>query len=160
MHRTKIDIAEASRLKLLDLLNARLADGIDLMMQAKQAHWNVKDPSSVQLHELFEKVNDETEGYIDLIAERAVQLAGTAEGTIRVAAKRSTLEEYPLQIADGRAHVDAVSSAISGYAKATREAITQADQLGDADTVDLFKEVSGGLEKLFWMIEAHVQAEG
>jgi starvation-inducible DNA-binding protein len=158
MYRTRIDIAEASRVKLLDLLNARLADGIDLMMQAKQAHWNVKDPSSVQL--LFEKVDDEAEGYIELIAERAVQLAGTAEGTIRVAAKRSTLEEYPLQIADGRTHVDAVSSAISGYVKATREAITQADQLGDADTVDLFKEVSGGLDDLFWMIEAHVQAEG
>jgi starvation-inducible DNA-binding protein len=156
----KIDIAEASRVKLLDLLNARLADGIDLMMQAKQAHWNVKDPSALQLHELFERVNDEAEGYIELIAERAVQLAGTAEGTIRVVAKRSTLEEYPSQIADGRAHVNAVSSAISDYAKATREAITQADQLGDADTVDLFKEVSGGLDNLFWMIEAHVQAEG
>lgn len=159
MYRTKNDLAEPTRFKLVELLNARLADGIDLMLQAKQAHWNVKGPDFFQLHELFDKVKDETEEFVDLIAERAAQLAGTVEGTIRIAAKRSQLDEYPIQISDGRAHVDALSSALARYARSTRQAIDHAEDLGDADTADIFTEVSRGLDKLLWMVEAHLLAE-
>jgi starvation-inducible DNA-binding protein len=158
MYPTKNDRAEAARTKLAELLNARLSDGIDLMLQAKQAHWNVKGPQFMQLHELFDKVNDEAQGFVDLIAERAVQLGGIAEGTLRIAAKRSTLDEYPLHIVDGRAHVDALSSALARYGKATRQAIDHATELGDANTADLFTEVSRGLDKLLWMVEAHLQS--
>ena len=159
MHRTKNDLAEPARVKLVELLNARLADSVDLMMQAKQAHWNVKGPDFFQLHELFDEVSEETEEYVDLIAERAVQLGGTAEGSVRVSAKRSVLEEYPLTIADGRAHVDAMSSALAKYGKSVRRAIEQSDELADAGTADLFTEVSRGIDKLLWMVEAHMQAE-
>lgn len=159
MYPTKNDLPEAARMKLAELLNARLSDGIDLMLQAKQAHWNVKGPQFLQLHELFDKVTDEVRDFVDVIAERAVQLGGIAEGTLQIAAKRSTLDEYPLKIVDGRAHVDALSSALARYAKSTRQAIDRATELGDADTADLFTEVSRGLDKLLWMVEAHLQAE-
>lgn len=159
MYPTKNDLPEAARMKLAELLNARLSDGIDLMLQAKQAHWNVKGPQFLQLHELFDKVTDEVRDFVDVIAERAVQLGGIAEGTLQIAAKRSTLDEYPLKIVDGRAHVDALSSALARYAKSTRQAIERATELGDADTADLFTEVSRGLDKLLWMVEAHLQAE-
>src|SRR5499433_4212757 len=100
MHATKIDIPENLREKLVALLNARLADAIDLQTQCKQAHWNVKGPSFIALHELFDKVNEDVEDYVDLIAERAVQLGGVAEGTARMAAKRSSLAEYPAKAVD------------------------------------------------------------
>src|SRR5260370_507612 len=83
MFKTKNDIPEATRVKVVELLNARLADCIDLQTQIKQAHWNVKGPNFIALHELFDKINEEVEDYVDDIAERAAQLGGVAEGAGR-----------------------------------------------------------------------------
>src|SRR4029079_19020690 len=106
MFKTKNDLPEATRTKVIVLLNARLADCIDLQTQTKQAHWNVKGPNFVALHELFDKINEDVEDYVDDIAERAVQLGYVAEGTARIVAKRSSLPEYPALTADGRSHVE------------------------------------------------------
>lgn len=157
MLRTKIDLPEATRARLVELLNARLADGIDLMLLAKQAHWNVRGPHFLAFHELFDKVEAEVEDHVDLIAERAAQLGGAVEGTVGHAAKRSTLGAYPVGIADGLAHIEALSTAIATFGAAVRKAIDAADELHDADTTDIFTEVSRGTDKLLWMVEAHGQ---
>jgi starvation-inducible DNA-binding protein len=159
MFKTKNDIPEATRVKVVELLNARLADCIDLQTQTKQAHWNVKGPNFIALHELFDKVNEDVEDYVDDIAERAVQLGGVAEGTARMAAKRSSLAEYPAKAVDGRSHVEALSSALAAFGKAARQAIDQSNELGDLDTADVFTEVSRGIDKWLWFVEAHLQAE-
>jgi starvation-inducible DNA-binding protein len=159
MFKTKNDLSEATRVKAIELLNARLADCKDLQTQTKQAHWNVKGPSFIALHELFDKVNDEVEDYVDEIAERAVQLGGVAEGTARMVAKRSSLPEYPAHAADGRSHAEALSSALAAFGKAARKAIVEANEFGDLDTADLFTEVSRGIDKWLWFVEAHLQAE-
>jgi starvation-inducible DNA-binding protein len=159
MFKTKNDLSEAIRAKVIELLNARLADAIDLQTQTKQAHWNVKGPHFIGLHELFDKINEEVEDYVDDIAERAVQLGGVAEGTARMAAKRSSLSEYPADAVDGRSHVDALSSALAVFGKAARKAINDANDLDDLDTADLFTEISRGVDKWLWFVEAHLQAE-
>jgi starvation-inducible DNA-binding protein len=159
MFKTKNDLPGPARLKLVELLNARLADCKDLQTQLKQAHWNVKGPNFIGLHELFDKINEEVDEYVDEIAERAVQLGGVAEGTARLVAKRSTLPEYPLDIADGHSHVEAVSSALAAFGKAARKAIDETDGLGDKDTADLFTEVSRGIDKWLWFVEAHLHAD-
>ena len=159
MFKTKNDIPEATRGKVVELLNARLADCIDLQTQCKQAHWNVKGPNFIALHELFDKVNEAVEDYVDDIAERAVQLGGVAAGTARTAARRSSLAEYPASAVDGRSHVEALSSALAEFGKAARKAIDEANDLGDQDTCDLFTEVSWGIDKWLWFVEAHLQAE-
>jgi starvation-inducible DNA-binding protein len=156
MYPTKNDLPEALRSKAVDLLNARLADAIDLQTQCKQAHWNVKGPSFIALHKLFDDINEDVEEYVDLIAERAVQLGGIAEGTARSVAKRSTLAEYGAKGAEGREHVQALSSALSAFGKAARGAIHQTTELGDADTADVFTEISRGVDKWLWMVEAHL----
>src|SRR5881397_1075067 len=115
MYKTKNDISEKTRMATVAILNARLADAIDLMHQAKQAHWNVKGPGFIALHKLFDEVVDAAEEYMDLIAERIVQLGGTAEGTVQVAAKRSALQEYPVEISGERDHVEALSSALATF---------------------------------------------
>ena len=158
MHTTKNDLPKETREKLIETLNARLADASDLKSQAKQAHWNVKGMDFFQLHELFDKVATQAEEYTDLIAERAVILGGTALGTVRVAASNSSLSEYPLEISNGADHVDALSTALSDFGKKVRENIDEADELGDMDTADLFTEVSRGVDKLLWFVEAHIQS--
>jgi starvation-inducible DNA-binding protein len=159
MFKTKNDLSETIRGKAIELLNARLADAIDLQTQTKQAHWNVKGPSFIALHELFDKVNEDVEDYVDDIAERVVQLGGVAEGTARMAAKRSSLNEYPANAVDGRSHVEALSSALAAFGKSARKGIDQANEFNDLDTADLFTEISRGIDKWLWFVEAHLQAE-
>ena len=159
MYTTKNDIHEKNRASLAELLNARLADAIDLQTQCKQAHWNVKGPDFISLHELFDKLNEDVETYVDDIAERAVQLGGIAEGTARTVAKRSTLTEYAAKTGAGRDHVEALSSALATFGKTVRQSIEKSAELGDADTTDLFTEVSRGVDKWLWFVEAHLQAE-
>ena len=158
LHNTKIDLAKGKREKIVEILNQSLADAIDLKSQAKQAHWNVKGPSFIALHELFDQVATEAETYIDDIAERVTSLGGTALGTIRVAAERSSLSEYPHEITDGTAHVDALSTALADFGKAARKNIDKTDELGDADSADLYTGISRGVDTLLWFVEAHNQA--
>ena len=159
MYETENDISQKRRSELNALMNQRLADAVDLQMQMKQAHWNVKGPHFIGLHELFDQIDEAVEAYVDLIAERIVQLGGIAEGTVRVSANRSRLEEYPLTIGDGAAHVEAVARALSTFGREARISINEADALGDADTADLFTEVSRGIDKWLWFVEAHAQAD-
>lgn len=159
MFTTKNDLPAATRVKSVELLNARLADCTDLQTQTKHAHWNVKGPNFIALHELFDKINEEVEDYVDEIAERAVQLGGVAAGTARMVAKRSSLAEYPAAASDGPSHVAALSSALASFGKAARKAIDEANDLGDLDTADLFTEVSRGIDKWLWFVEAHMQTD-
>lgn len=159
MYKTKIDMPDNTRKAAVNLLQARLADAVDLATQMKQAHWNVKGPSFIALHELFDQIHGEVAGYVDLLAERITTLGGTAEGTARVAAERSTLGEYPLDIADGTAHVDAVSTVLAAFGKEIRTAIDASDDMGDQGTADLFTEISRGIDKSLWFVEAHAQTK-
>ncbi len=138
MYKTKIDLSEKVRRNVIPILNDRLADAIDLQSQVKQAHWNVKGPHFIALHELFDKISDLVLEQIDEIAERVTSLGGTAEGTVAVAAKRSKLKNYPLSITAGKDHLYYLSTQLSVFGKAVRTAIEDTDKLGDADTADLF----------------------
>lgn len=155
---TRNDLPEGARSSVIELLDARLADAIDLQTQMKQAHWNVKGPTFFPLHELFDKINEDVEEYVDTIAERAVQLGGIAHGTARQAASRSTLPEYPAA-REGHQHVEAVSTALASFGKSVRAAIDQSDGLGDKDTAEVFTEISRGVDKWLWFVEAHLHAE-
>jgi len=155
---TRNDLPEATRVAMIGLLNARLADAIDLQTQMKQAHWNVKGPTFISLHELFDKVNEDVEDYVDLIAERVVQLGGIAHGTARQIASRSTLSEYPTA-RDGRQHVEAVTNALATFGRSVRAGIDAADSAADLDTADLLTEVSRGVDKWLWFVEAHLHAD-
>lgn len=159
MNPTKNDIPAEKRAAAIGLLNNRLAELIDLQLQAKQAHWNVKGPTFIALHELFDSVAEVTTEFVDLVAERIVALGGTAEGTIAAISERSKLPAYPLSLTGGRAHVEALSTVIAIVGKAIRAAIDQANELGDADTTDIFTEVSRDLDKKLWFVEAHLQGD-
>ncbi len=156
---TRNSLPEKVRIEIAALLQERLADSIDLMMQAKQAHWSVKGPNFIALHELFDKVYIDTGVYVDLIAERIVQLGGIVQGTIRVAAEKSSLPEYPLDISSGKKHVAELSHAIAFYGELTRKGIELCTELKDADTADIFTEISRGADKNLWFVEAHEQVE-
>jgi starvation-inducible DNA-binding protein len=154
---TRIDLPGETRQSMIKLLNQQLADTLDLQSQIKQAHWNVKGPTFIALHEFFDKLAEEMEDAVDTTAERVTALGGTAMGTARMAAAQSRLPEYPEAVA-GKEHLTALADRYAALAKSTRAAIDAADKLGDADTADLFTQISRELDKNLWFIEAHLQS--
>lgn len=153
---TRIDLAAEVRTEVIKILNKTLAATLDLKTQTKQAHWNVKGMDFYQLHELFDEMATELEEYVDMVAERVTALAGTALGTARIAASESILPEYPLDAVSGVEHVTALADRYAAYAKHLREAIDTTDNLGDADTADLYTEISRTIDKRLWFLEAHL----
>jgi starvation-inducible DNA-binding protein len=160
MFKTKNPTSMEIREQVCEMLNARLADSIDLHYQSKQAHWNIKGDDFYQLHLLFDQVAEATEEYIDLIAERITQLGGTANGTVRDSAKNSSLAEYPHNIYDADSHIEALSNALSTFATQIKQNAEDTDDLKDMGTNDMLVEIMRGVDKYLWFVEAHNQVEG
>ena len=155
MLNTHNTLSENIRAQSIELLNKHLAAAIDLHAQVKQAHWNVRGPAFIAVHELFDKVAVEVENYSDTIAERAGALGGTANGTIQVAVERSFLVPYALGIGDEKQHVFAISGALAAFGQSARDAIVEASKVGDADTADLFTQIRG-IDQQLWFVESNV----
>ncbi len=159
MFDTRNDLPAGTRTKVIELLNARLADAIDLGTQTKHAHWNVKGPNFIALHELFDKAAEHVEDHIDELAERVTALGGTARGTLASVARGTSLRPYPEDISEGLAHVDALSAVLADFGAKVRAGIDEAARLGDADTADLFTGISRETDKDLWFLEAHLHAK-
>lgn len=159
LYPTKNDLNENLRKDMILILNENLANGVNLALQAKQAHWNVKGPHFAQLHQLFDKLYTEANGWADSMAERAVQLGGVAQGTIETVQKATRLPVYDTAIADGRRHVEAIAQAIATFTAGTRRAIARSGEAGDAVSSDLFTGISAEADKMLWFVEAHLQSE-
>ncbi len=156
-HSTLIDLKSNTKKAVIELLNARLADAIDLALLTKQAHWNVKGPHFIAIHEMLDGFRTTVDGHVDTIAERAVQLGGQAVGTVQAVAEKTALKPYPTEISRTKDHLAALIERYGAVANAVRAAIDEADEAGDADTADIFTAFSRDLDKSLWFLEAHMQ---
>ena len=156
--KTSIGIPETQRAPLIALLNQHVATLLALYSQTKQAHWNVKGKDFIQLHELFDDLATDLLEHLDNVAERAVQLGGVALGTVKIATQEAKLPAYPLEAVEGQAHLEALSERYAIYGNLARASIDEANHLNDADTADLFTEISRVMDKHLWFLEAHLQA--
>ena len=149
---------EEQQAKLIEMLNRRLADAIDLQLQSRQAYWNVKGPHFMALRELFDKVAQGVEEYANLIAGRIVQLGGKAEGTVQTVAMRSSLDRYWLSTAEGNGHIDALSTTLTDFGRHARYASAQASELNDADSAAILTEIGRGIDKWLWLVSTNQQS--
>ena len=156
-HQTRNDTKSNAKNVSIDALNARLADEIDLALAIKQAHWNLKGPQFIGIHLMLDDFRKAVDGYNDKVAERAVQLGATALGTTAIVAATTKLTPYPTDVYAIADHLAALIDSYAGYANAVRKNIDETDDAGDPDTADLFTEVSRGVDKQLWFLEAHVQ---
>lgn len=148
---------DQTRHKMIDLLNARLADGIALRLAVKQAHWNLKGPGYIGVHELLDEVSARLGGGTDTMAERIAILGGFAKGTAEVVAEKSTVDPYPVEMEDIQGHIDALKVRFMAVGEGLRKAIDSAGDAGDEDTADLFTEVSRAVDKDAWFIGANAR---
>lgn len=156
-HATRNDLKSNVKKVSIELLNARLADAIDLALLTKQAHWNLKGPQFIAIHEMLDGFRTTVDGHVDTMAERAVQLGGMAQGTVQTVADVTTLKPYPTEISKTKDHLAALIERYGAVANSVRAAIDEADEAGDADTADIFTAFSRDLDKSLWFLEAHVQ---
>ena len=157
MHKNHNDTKSNAKSTSIQVLNARLADTIDLALAVKQAHWNIKGPQFIGIHLLLDTLRTELDDYVDKMAERAVALGGTAFGTTQTTMKSTTLPPYPTDIYTIKDHLTALVERWGMCANAVRKAIDDTDEAGDVGTSDLFTEASRGLDKSLWFLEAHIQ---
>ncbi len=155
MPATRNDLPDNTRKAMIALLNARLADTLDLKLLVKQAHWNVKGPGFIALHELFDQIAGRVDAFSDDIAERAVALGGIAVGTSQAIGAASTLAPYPTDLTDEKGHLKELADRLAAFGKHARAAIDAADEAGDKDTADLFTGISRQIDKDLWFVEAH-----
>jgi starvation-inducible DNA-binding protein len=156
-HKSHNDLSANAKAVSIGILNARLAASIDLALLTKQAHWNIKGPNFIALHEMIDGFRTELDDHVDTMAERVVQLGGTALGTTQTVAKATTLSAYPTDIYASKDHLAALIERYGKVANAVRGAIDETGGAGDADTADLFTAYSRALDKALWFLEAHVQ---
>jgi starvation-inducible DNA-binding protein len=156
-HKTLNDLKSNAKKVAIEILNARLADAIDLALLTKQAHWNLKGPQFIAIHEMLDGFRVTIDGHVDTIAERAVQLGGMANGTSQTVAGKTTLKPYPTDISKTKDHLAALIERYGAVANSVRSAIDETDEAGDADTADIFTAFSRDLDKSLWFLEAHVQ---
>ena len=159
MLETRHDLPAKQRELLIGMLNDSLKDAVDLATQVKQAHWNVRGPHFMPLHELFDSITDIVRNFADELAERAAALGGLATGTARDAASGSRIEAYPVGITSGPEHVAAVADRLAAFAKHCRADIEQSEKHGDAVSADLYTEIAREIDKQLWFVEAHAQAK-
>jgi starvation-inducible DNA-binding protein len=158
MYDTRVDLSITVREKLAPLIQARVADGIDLLTQIKYAHWNVKGPHFLTLRQLFGRLAAIVAEQVDLLAERLVALGGLVCGTARMVASQSSLAEFQLDASGGMEMAAAVADKLAAFGRAVRANIVDAAKLGDSNTADLFTEVSREIDRQLWLVEAHLQA--
>ncbi len=157
MHQTSNDLQSNARSMSIALANARLADLIDLALLTKQAHWNLKGPRFIAIHEMLDGFRGQVDGYTDTVAERVAQLGGRALGTARTVVHGTSLPSYPTDLFRIEDHLTALIDRYASVASAVRKAIDAAAEAGDPGTADIFTEASRGLDKSLWFLEAHVQ---
>jgi len=156
LHLTRMDIPPEVRRYVVELLNQTLACTVDLRSHVKQAGWNVRGQDFSPLQVLFAATASELDLFADLLAERIAVLGGVARGTAHTAAMQSRLIEYPDALVDGHAHVVALAERFAPYASAMRGSITLAADVEDADTAAVYTDISRGVDKRLWILEAHL----
>lgn len=156
-HPTKNDLKSNAKQLAIGLLNARVADGIDLALATKQAHWNLKGPQFIAVHEMLDGFRTQLDTAVDTMAERVVQLGGTAMGTTQAVTEVSTLKPYPTDIYAIHDHLAALIDRYAQVANAVRDGIDHTAEAGDADSADILTQISRDLDKALWFLEAHVQ---
>jgi starvation-inducible DNA-binding protein len=158
-YHTRNTMPEKVRIEVANELQKFLAVSVDMALQCKQAHWNVKGPNFIALHELFDKITNDVREYADLIGERIVQLGTVAEGTLQAISKKTQLPTYPLNLATGKSHIEALATSLASYGELIRGMVSRTAEMGDQATSDILTEVLRGTDKWLWMLETHIQSK-
>jgi starvation-inducible DNA-binding protein len=152
-----VELKSNSKSAVIELLNARLADSIDLALLTKQAHWNLKGQQFIAVHEMLDPFRAAIDTHTDVIAERVAQLDGIALGTSQVVAASTSLPAYPTEIRKVPDHLAALTERYAQLANQIREDIDTVEEAGDPTSADILTAFSRELDKDLWFLKSHLE---
>lgn len=149
-------LPEMARMQVISELNARLADTIDLWSVFKTAHWNLRGPQFISLHEMLDGFATYALEAADTMAERITAYGGVALGGTRTVARISSIAEYPAGLIAGADHLRAVYERVSTWLMGLRASRDASRQQLDAETENMLIEFITAGEKIGWKIAATI----
>ena len=141
----------------VDILVHVLADTYVLAIKTQNAHWNLRDPGFIGMHELLDEQYQGLQKAIDVLAERIKALGGRAPGSMKEfmslsrlteSSEITTLKDTVLLLSEGHKQI---SSLMLDHIK------TMSGQ-GDEGTIDLLVERIRDHDHQAWLLEAHDQS--
>lgn len=144
----------AERDALVADLNLGVAVLTDLAIGYKQAHWNLVGRDFLQLHELTDRLAGEAHAHTDTIAERALALGGTVDGTLQAAAEVTPLPAISRTERDATRLVGQLLDRLDAAVSTLRGAMDAS--ANEPNTQDVYVEILRALEKDRWMLQAHL----
>ena len=137
-----------------DKLQQHLFNLIDVTLQTRVAHWNVRGANFSGLHGLFGEAYETLATQTDDVAERIAQLGALVDGSVTSVASRSV---YPnLKASHDNAYfVKSISGRLEALCSDGVKLFNEATTAGDHVTANLIIDQSQALDKLAWLIKSH-----
>lgn len=151
---TKNVLPEGARVVVAEALEQLVYDTVDFWSQMKTAHWNLRGPRFLELHQFFDLLAQRLEKAADKISERAVQLGCHAQGTVRESAKCSRMPDFGQKLYDEKAAVPGLIRRYGIYTEWLKQATEVAFKEGDQVTANMLITMMEKFDKDLWMLEA------
>ncbi|KRA23261.1 DNA starvation/stationary phase protection protein [Microbacterium sp. Root61] len=126
-----------------------------LVVNGKQAHWNVRGANFIAIHELLDSVVTHAQDWSDTAAERIVALGLPIDARLSTVAEkagksavRAGFTQWDVMVRDIIADIDAVLVDV-------KAAVDGLDEV-DLTSQDVAIEIMRGLEKDRWFLVAHL----
>lgn len=128
---------------------------IALRLATRQAHWAVRGPHFAMLHELFDGLGAELDGWTDRVAERLTTLGGLPMGSLEAAAVYSTLSPFALQPGGGDEMLVRLHTIWSDFLELLAHCVSVVRIAGDLVSENMLVELQEHIELRLWHLEAH-----
>jgi starvation-inducible DNA-binding protein len=154
LHPVRQNLPEPTRHQVVGSFNWALANVIHLGFHLRMAHWNIKGASFGPLHDLFGQIYEAIGCWTDVVAERVVQLGGTAMGSIDDVKGKSTLPVYP-HVTAQTDHVSAVAESLRKFTAVFADVMATCNRVDDQVSLDIATEISRAADKWLWFVDSH-----
>ena len=151
-----IGIEEKARSAVAEALNNTLADTYTLYMKTHAYHWNVTGPQFHTLHVMFEEQYNEMWAALDEIAERVRALGVFAPTSGKQFADLTAIDNADASPPASTSMVQRLLCDHETLIKRARDALSIAEEAGDAASADLLTVRIQTHEKTAWMLRAMV----
>lgn len=157
MSKPNIGLDDNVRQSVAVAVNATLADTYSLYMKTHAYHWNVTGPQFHTLHVMFEEQYREMWAALDEIAERVRALGVFAPSSGKVLSELSAIENADAVPPAATTMIERLLDGHETLIRRAREALSVAEEAGDAASADLLTMRIQTHEKTAWMLRSMVQ---